>query len=465
MLGINLHNILNFFKIRYILLSDLIDTIMKNKHSFLAMMAGFILLSIIISGLTTVAVLNLKSDIIMKELIKANNSQFVTERNQSVIRETSYLEENEDAVLAAVKKVKPAVVSIIINKEVSEIGSNNDLFGDDSPFSFKFFGFGDLTPIPTPPKNNRVVPKEKEKIGGGTGFFISSDGLLLTNKHVVEDTEAEYVVATDDGTEYNATVKAIDPFFDLAILKVEGSGFPVIDLGDSNKLEVGQTVLAVGNALAEYGGTVTKGILSAKERSAVVGSQNSGEVERLDGVLQTDASINPGNSGGPLVNLLGEAIGINTAIASSAEGIGFAIPINDVKTAVSSFNEKGKIIRPQLGLRYRLITKSLADKNQLPVEEGALVVRGDNPDDLAVIPGGPADKAGITENDIILEVNGEKVNETNSLSRLIQKNAVDVKVILKILHDGEEKEVTVILTEASQSTQPVLVMPEEAPSQ
>ena len=412
----------------------------KNKHYFAVVMTGFILLSIVTSALTTVAIFTFRP-VFMQGFF--TNKPY----ERMVEKEVRIVSQSEGTVEAIVEKIKPAVVSIIIKKEVETGGNSiNDFFNFRDPFNFKFFFLDDEE---TQPKDNRDQDnnKEKTKIGGGTGFFISEDGLILTNKHVVNDDDAELLIITDDGREYEAEVKALDPFFDLAIIQIDGDDFSSIDLGDSDNLKIGQTVLAVGNALAEFGGTVTKGIISAKERSTIA-SDGAGMAERLEGVLQTDASINPGNSGGPLVNLAGEAIAINTAIANSAEGIGFAIPINDAKIAVKTYLERGKIIRPQLGLRYRMITESLAKKNNLEVTEGALVIRGDDLDELAVIPGGAADKAGIEENDIILEVNGERVNQKNSLTRLIQKNAVDDEITMKILHDGKEKIVTVVLEES-----------------
>jgi len=417
-----------------------------NTHHLAIFVSGLILLSILTSALTTITIFTVRP-VFMQGFFTKKPYERIMEH-----KATKIISPSEETVEDVVAQVKPTVVSIIIKKNISTRNNDmNDLFNLGNPFNFKFFFFGDDNKRSHPNQNHNKDnnnEKQKRKIGGGTGFFISEDGLILTNRHVVEDKNAEYVVVNDDGIEYEAEVKAIDPFFDLAIIKVDGNNFSAIPLGDSDKLRIGQTVLAVGNALAEFGGTVTKGIISAKERSTLVGDKYSSNIERLEGVLQTDTSINPGNSGGPLINLAGEAIGINTAIANSAEGIGFAIPINDVKAAVKSYLKKGKIIRPQLGLRYRMITESLAEKNNLNVEEGALVIRGNDPDDLAVIPGGPADKAGIEENDIILEVNGEKVDQNHSLTRLIQKHAVNDNITMKVIHDGKEKEITVVLEES-----------------
>jgi len=351
----------------------------------------------------------------------------------------------ESATIEVVKKVSPSVVSIVITKDLSkyydvtgpDIFPFDDFFEDFGfPFKFKFF---------TPEK--RIVPKgeTKQEVGGGTGFIISSDGLILTNRHVVSDSEAEYSVITNDNKRYDAKVLAIDPIIDIAVIKIEAKNLPVIKLGDSDSIQIGQTVIAIGNTLSEYRNTVTKGVVSGIGRTVV--AFGAGRSERLENVIQTDAAINPGNSGGPLLNLSGEVIGVNTAISREGQLVGFAIPINNVKSVVESVKKHGRIIRPLLGVRYRPITKAMAEANNLSVDYGALVVRGKNPEDLAVVPGGPADKAGIVENDIILEVNGQKIDEKHDLAKEIAQYQPGDKIKLKILHKGKEKTVEVTLGE------------------
>ena len=323
--------------------------------------------------------------------------------------------EESSAVIDASKKVGPSVVSIVSSTQITN-----------------FFG--------------QVIGQQT---GGGTGFIITNDGLILTNKHVVQD-GGKYKVVLQDGTQYDAEVKSLDPFLDLAVVKIEAKNLPVVDLGDSNKLSIGQWVIAVGNALGEFQNSVTVGVVSAKERSIEAASGNFGQTEKISGLLQTDAAINPGNSGGPLVNLSGQVIGINTAIASTSGGsigIGFAIPINSAKSAIESVRKNGKIVRPMLGVRYLPINKDVAKANSLSVEYGALITRGNSMSDLAVIPGGPADKAGIVENDIILQIEGDKVTETNSLPKLVSQYQVGEKISVKILHKGEEKTIEVTLDE------------------
>lgn len=314
--------------------------------------------------------------------------------------------EESSAVIDAVKKVGPSVVSITTSRNIQ------DLFGQ--------------------------TVKEK---GGGTGFILTSDGIIVTNKHVVDDDKATYTVLTADGKNFDGKVVSKDPFNDLAVVKIDAKGLKPVELGDSNALNVGQWVIAIGNALAEFQNTVTVGVVSAKERH--ITAQN----ETLDGLIQTDAAINPGNSGGPLVNMAGQVVGINTAIAGDAQGIGFAINIDSVKTALESVLRTGKIIRPWLGVRYMSLNKEIARSAQLPVDQGALVYRGPNPTDLPVVPGSPADKAGIQENDIITKVNGQALDENTSLVSLLQKYKPGDSIELTIMRKGQETKLKVTLEE------------------
>ncbi|MFA4996055.1 MAG: trypsin-like peptidase domain-containing protein [Patescibacteria group bacterium] len=283
--------------------------------------------------------------------------------------------------------------------------------------------------------------------GSGTGFIITNDGLILTNKHVVTDTTAKYTVTMDDGKIYDAVVQSVDPFQDIAVIKIDAKNLPVVELGDSDELKVGQWVVAVGNALGKFENTVTVGIISARNRTIEATDDQGNNSESMDNVIQTDAAINSGNSGGPLVNLKGQVIGINTAVAADAQGIGFAIPINEAKSAIDSIKKTGRIIRPYLGVRYLPITKEIATANKYPVDYGALIVKGSSDSQVAVVPSSPADKAGITENDIILEVNGDKIDENNGLIKLIQQYQVGDTVELKVLSNGDEKTVKVKLEE------------------
>ena len=346
----------------------------------------------------------------------------------------------ETAVENAVQKVSPAVVSIIITKNLPIIEQNMPgFFGSD--FFNEFFGL-DI------PQNyqNQGQGTQKTEVGGGTGFIVSSDGYIITNKHVAADEQAEYTVLMNDESKHNAKVLSLDPINDIAILKIEGSNFPFVELGDSSNLKVGQSVITIGNALGEFRNTVSTGVISGLARSVTASGQGFGS-EDLVGVIQTDASINPGNSGGPLLNLSGQVIGMNTAMAQGAENIGFTIPINEVKAVYESVKKFGRIVRPWLGVRYLQINKTLADQNKLSVDYGVLIVRGQNQTDLAVIPGSPADKAGIVENDIILEINNKKINDQNPLAKAISQLKVGDDVSLKVLSKGKEKTIKVKLEE------------------
>lgn len=366
----------------------------------------------------------------------------------------------ESAVVEAVKKVSPAVVSIIVTKDLPKVEKfYGNPFGND-PFFNQFFGQDFSVP------QYEQKGTEKQEIGGGTGFIVSTDGLIATNSHVVEDTEAEYTVLNNEGVKIPAQVLGRASGTDLAILKIDPEKFfsaqggsdggkntdskkplAVVELGDSNALEIGQSVIAIGNALGEFSNTVSVGVVSGLSRSITASGGLGGGSEQLSGIIQTDAAINPGNSGGPLLNIKGQVIGINVAMAQGAQSIGFAIPINDVKKIISDVQKEGRIVQPFMGVRYVLIDKNLAKKNNLPVDYGALIARGETFQDLAIVPGSPADKAGLAENDIVLEINGTKIDENNTLAALIGKYNVGDEIKLKVLHKGQEKEVKVTLEE------------------
>ncbi|MDD4900529.1 MAG: trypsin-like peptidase domain-containing protein [Patescibacteria group bacterium] len=357
----------------------------------------------------------------------------------------------DSAVISAVDKVSPAVVSIIITKNLPKIQQYGNPFG--SEFFRQFFGsdFPDFA-LPSQPQNNNQSNQDssgtvKQEIGGGSGFIITADGLIVTNRHVVDDAEADYTVLMNDGKKFPAKVVGQDQTIDLAILKIDAKNLPTVELGDSANLKVGQSVIAIGNALGEFRNTVSTGVISGLARSITASGALSG-AEELENVIQTDASINQGNSGGPLLNIAGQVIGINTAMAQGAQNIGFAIPIDAVKSIINNVKTNGRIVRPWLGVRYLIINQSIAQDNKLSVDYGAIIVRGQKPTDLAVIPGSPADKAGLTENDIILEINGEKITEENLLAAEIAKFKPGQEITLKVLHQAKEKTIKVKLEEA-----------------
>ncbi len=338
-----------------------------------------------------------------------------------------------------VEEVNPAVVSIIISQEVPvleqyyEEDPLDNFFGGQSPFRLR---------IPQYRQNGT----ELKKVGGGSGFVISADGYIVTNAHVVFEDEATYTVVMTDGTTYEAKVIAKDVDLDIALIKVDDLNLPYLSFGDSDALRLGQSVIAIGNALSEFSNSVSVGVVSGLSRSITAGG--NGRQELLENVIQTDAAINPGNSGGPLLNVRGEVVGVNVAVARGSENIGFALPANVVKPAIESMKENGRVVRPYIGVRYTLITPELQEKFDLPTEKGALI-KGDA-DTLAVLPDSPAEDAGLKEGDIILEINGEEISATNSLASAIRRKAIGDTITLTILREGDERDVTVTLKEMPQ---------------
>lgn len=339
----------------------------------------------------------------------------------------------QDYVINAVQNSQPAVVSIVITKDMPVLEKYyEDVY--DPFFQFRV------------PRYRERGTEEKE-VGGGSGFIVSPEGYIVTNKHVVNQDEADYTVFLNNGSEYKAEIVARDHLEDIAILKIEtNEELPYLGLGNSDEIQIGQSVIAIGNPLMEFDNSVSVGVISGLGRSIVAGSIFGGPVEQLDNVIQTDAAINPGNSGGPLLDLQGQVIGVNVAVAN-AENIGFALPSNMISRIVESVKEHGKIVRPYIGVRYTPVTEKMKEENNLPVDYGIIVLRGETPEKLAVLPGSPADKAGLQENDIILEIDGKKLEKEVSFARIIGEKEVNEKVTLKILTKGEEKEIEVTLEE------------------
>ena len=333
-------------------------------------------------------------------------------------------------IINIVKKACPAVITIVVSKDLPKIEG------------FYMFPYGGQS-IVVPQMGKE---RKKTKIGGGSGFTISSDGYVITSQHVVADPKAEYTVILEPNKKYPVKVLARDPINDIALLKIEGKNLPYLDLGDSDKVELGQSVIAIGNALGEFHDTVSTGVISGLSRSITAFSGFNRQAEQLRGLIQTDAAINPGNSGGPLVDMEGKVIGINTAMVAMAQNIGFAIPVNYAKKDLEEVKKYGKIRRPFLGVRYILLSKEMAEKNKLPVNYGALIVR-ENLGESAVLQGSAADKAGLKEFDIILECNKEKITSKNPLSHILQKFQIKEEIELKILRTSKEKLIKVRLEE------------------
>lgn len=297
-----------------------------------------------------------------------------------------------------------------------------------------------------------------EKKGAGTGFILDKNGLIITNRHVVPAGTKSVSITLSDGTIFEdvsvvGRTSESDPL-DVAFLKIKDVGdkrLAPVRLGDSSSVKIGESVIAIGNALGQFQNTVTSGIISGHGRSVVAGDSNGDNPESLQNLFQTDAAINQGNSGGPLVNLNGEVIGINTAVAGDAQNIGFSIPINDVKGVIQNVITKGKLERPYLGVVYIPVTADLVERYSLGKDKGAYIPSSIEAGQATIIAGSPAEKAGLKERDIILKVNNDTVDEKNSLTSLLGKHAAGDKVQVSVFRDGKEQVIEVTLGIAPES--------------
>jgi serine protease Do len=325
----------------------------------------------------------------------------------------------ENVVIDAVKNVSPSVVTI----GIVQTKSTGDMFLID-PFNF-------LQPFQK--KQSGTVQTVEQDIG--SGFVVSSDGLIVTNKHVVGDVEGKYRVITKDDKAYDVTKIYRDPSNDLAILKVDAVLTPIV-MGDSSTIEVGQTAIAIGTALGEFRNTVTTGVISGVGRGITAGGAFEGSAERIDNVIQTDAAINLGNSGGPLLNSKGQAIGINTAVSSDGQNIGFALPINVVKVVLDTFNKTGQFNRPFLGVSYKVITKDVAMLNN--TLEGVYLTY--------VAKGSPAFTSGLSVGDILTKIDDTQLTGTNTdLGKIIGNKRVGDTVKIDVWQNGKTKTTIVLL--------------------
>ena len=342
-------------------------------------------------------------------------------------------------IIDTIQEVMPAVVSIAISKDLKEVQKE---ISRELPF---LPNFGDHLQIP----QEMVDAHGRVKIGGGSGFIVREDGIILTNKHVIMDSAAKYTVITNQNKEYESKILARDPINDIAFLKIDpkaGEKLPKVKLGNSSDLELGQTVVAIGNALGLFKNTVSSGIISGLSRSISAQADPSAPPQEMRGLIQTDAAINPGNSGGPLVNIFGEAVGINAAIVFGAQNIGFAIPINSSVRDLSDLKKFGHIRRPLLGIRYVTIDENLKAKMKLPFDYGALV-NGEGFDGHGVVPKSPADKAGIKEGDIVLECNNEKITKEKTIQDFLEELGAGDEIKLKIHRKGKNMEERLTLSE------------------
>jgi S1-C subfamily serine protease len=368
----------------------------------------FVLIAVLLVGIgTSLHKVNLKT--FFAKLSEVTESSQVTE--QKVVKE-------ESVVIDVADKVSPSVVTVSVQTPRRRV-LNYDIFG------------GGI--------QQRMEGGTQQDIG--TGFIISSDGLIVTNKHVVSQENVEYKVITKDDKEYTVEKISRDPSNDIAILKISATGLTPIELGSSSNLKVGQFVIAIGTALGEFRHTVTTGVVSGLGRGITAGSAYEGSVERLDNVIQTDAAINPGNSGGPLLNSAGQVIGVNVAVAEGAQSIGFAIPIDLVKTGIDEFNKNGSFkAKPFLGVQYQIVSRQSAITNDVP--QGAYV--------QDVVSGSPAEKAGIQVDDIITKIDGNEIREDSklTLADIIASKQVGDSVSVEIWRDGQTKTLTIALAEA-----------------
>ncbi|OGK30044.1 hypothetical protein A3F29_03405 [Candidatus Roizmanbacteria bacterium RIFCSPHIGHO2_12_FULL_33_9] len=376
-------------------------------------------LAIIIVLLAIGQSLNLIPKISLEKYIKIPRSSV------DLPRDNSDLFNSESTIIEVIEKSIPSVVTIGITK----VETTKD--------RIQINPFNPVNPFETIQGTQTEVQQNI-----GSGFIVSSDGLIITNRHVVGDTEASYTVFTNDKKEYKVASIFRDPLNDLAILKINAKNLNPLELGDSSKLKLGQIAITIGTPLGEFANTVTSGIISGLGRGITAGSPYEAHVEKLDNVIQTDAAISPGNSGGPLLNSSGLVIGVNTALAAEGQNIGFAIPSNVVSELIGDFQKRGGTFeRPILGVRYSIIDQETAKAENLV--QGAYVA--------SVIEGSSADEAGIQEEDIIISIDGEKISDKNqgSLAKIILDKKIGERVTIVLYRDGKTITVQAILKTAS----------------
>lgn len=395
---------------------------MKSKADFSRTLLFLAIILVAIGGLVSSGVFGLNWKFFNQVLTKSGIP--FSSPSGSKLEKVKVVTE-ESVVTEVVEETSDAVVTVGITK-TNRVG---DIFELDpfDPFA------------PFRRREGGSTQKVEQDIG--SGFIVEADGLIVTNKHVVADSQATYRIITKDDKTYDVQKIYRDPVNDLAILKINASGLPTMELGDSSKIKVGQLAIAIGTALGEFRSTVTTGVISGMGRGITAGGLFTG-AERLDNVIQTDAAINPGNSGGPLLNSSGQVIGINVAVSAEGQNIGFALPINVVKEALANFNQTGKFDRPFLGVRYKVLTRDVAVLNDLP--EGAYVIE--------VVAGSPAARAGVLPEDIIVKLDNVRLmGENAELSAVIGKKKVGDTVSVVLYRDG--KEISQTITLGNQSDQ------------
>lgn len=378
---------------------------MRSRNFVISLLFIAVAVSLFVGGIIVDRLVSLD---VLDRLLPTKNGSSVLE--QKLVKE-------ESTVIDIAEKSSPSVVTIAIETPQRRV--------------LELSPFGGL--------------RQRTEEGGpndiGTGFAVSKDGLIVTNKHVVSEAQGTYKVITKDDKEYDVVSINRDPANDIAIIKINANDLVPLEIGNSEGLKVGQFVVAIGTALGEFRHTVTTGVISGLGRGITAGSAYEGFVEQLDDVIQTDAAINPGNSGGPLLNSAGQVIGVNVAVAAGAENIGFAIPINVVKDALSQFQANGRFVgRPYLGVRYEMISMSTAVLNNIP--QGAYVVE--------VVPGSPAQSVGIVEDDIITKIDDKEMRNENDLSEIISGKKVGDNVKLEVYREGQNINMEATLSEYSE---------------
>lgn len=378
------------------------------KGFLLGLVVAVVLLITALSGALADRLFNIRPiDYLVSRIQQQENSGGV---NQRLIRE-------ESTVIEIAQEVSPSVVTVAIERPERRVL-------EFDPFQ----GF-----------RSRTEGGQPRDIG--SGFIVDREGLIVTNKHVVSEQNAEYKVFTQDGEEYDVQQISRDPANDLAVLKIDANDLDPVELGSSSGLQVGQFVMAIGTALGEFRHTVTTGVISGLGRGIVAGSVFEGFVERLDNVIQTDAAINPGNSGGPLLNSAGQVIGVNVAVAAGAENVGFAIPVDVLKEALDQFDQTGNFAsKPYLGVEYQMISQQAALLNEVP--QGALVVN--------VVENSPAQSADLQPNDIITSLDGQRITEENDLATVIAEKNPGDQVSIEIWRNGETITTSATLSEFSE---------------
>lgn len=429
----------------------------KTQLILLALLVSFV--TSLVTGIVTVTLVNQAPPAMTQSIYKVIEKATVSGSAPKESTEKISVITQEDLIIKLARESSAAVVSIIATKDLPVVEQYfiNPFQNDES---FRQLVPPEMLPQFQVPQYRQNGTVEKQ-VSSGTGFFVSADGMIVTNKHVVEDAEAAYSILFNDGRKLSAKVLARDPLQDIAILKVDqaespgraagagsaagGKGYIFIPLGTSDNLSVGQTVVAIGNALGEFQNTVSSGVISGLRRSLVANGSAAGP-EVLQELIQTDAAINPGNSGGPLLDLAGRVIGINTAMAQGAQSVGFALPINIAKKDINDIKEFNRIRYAFFGVRYLMINEKVKEDKKLSVNYGVLITNGEK-GEPAVMSDSPAAKAGFKVGDIILEFSGVKIDQNNTLAKLISQRKVGDKVKIKFISGGKEAMAEVELME------------------